>query len=349
MWEVHLRSVVVCTLVVLLLVGCIEEETRTLKRRVQMGQMRVPSITLPSGQGQFDFQYVVNSQAHDILRRTKVFSTSTIDPAKIYDPAGLEVWDASQFNSCAEPSEIVKMSSGAGSISETAACMIDQPQGIISGDLNNFQLMASGGATLSMLDVAVMQQASFDFKSYELSMSLRVTDPHIRGHNIAATAAESYSNDIGVTATINFGGLSAGPKIYYNSPLRKVVDEVMTSAIRDLQSQWDKASPWYATVIRACDRMIFVNGGSKTDAGLMVGDTVRIHNVLYRWSGQACQSTLLGSAITERALGYAKIVSVGDTMSVAQLIENDENYPLIANRTIKPGSRIYIEKFAPAR
>lgn len=344
-----LGSVVVWSTVALAMVGCIEEEGRTLRRRVQVGQLRVPSIALPSGQGNFDFQYVVNSQAHDIVRRTKAFSTTAMNPLRINDPSGLEIWDVNNFNSCNDPMETVKTSEGGGTVSEYAACMIDQPQGVISGELNNFQLVSGGGAILSMLDVAVMQNPNFEFKSYELSMSLRANDPFMTGQNIATTASESYSSDIAVNATINFSGLAGGSKIYYNTPLRKVVDEAITSAVRDLRQQWDKASPWYTTVIRACDKTVFVNGGSKTETGLMVGDIVRVHNVLYRWEGSVCKSKLMGSAITEKAVGYARIISVGDMMSVAQMIDNDENYPLSGNRVIKPGSRIYMEKFSPAR
>ncbi len=348
LFGLSVKSVLVVFLLSLMSVGCIEE-SRTLRRRVQMGSMRTPPIVLPAGQGNFDFQAVVNSQTYDILRRSKAFSTATIDPNKPFDPSGLEEWDSKSFNSCPQPMESAAMASGQGAISESAICMIDQPQGVVSGDLNNFQLIAHGGATLSMLDVSIMPQSTFEFKSYELSMSLRVMDPQIAGQNIAATSSESYSSDIGVNATINFAQFTAGSKIYYNSPLRKVVDEALTSAISELKAQWDEASPWFTTVIRHCDKTIFVNGGNKTDAGLMVGDLVRVHNVLYRWTGPVCHSRLMGSAVSERAIGWAKITSVGDTMSVAQLIDDDPKYPLMEKRSIKPGARIYIEKFRPVR
>lgn len=329
--------------------GCQQQETRNLRRRVQMGKIQAPTMMLPGGRGPFDFQFVANAQMYDILRKTGSFSTATIDPNKTYDPSGLSNDEAASFNQCTDPLE----PKGAGlhaksTISEYGACMIDLPQGVVSGAILNFQLTSSAGTSVSLLDIPLLPSLSFDFKSYELSMALNVMDPLIVGQNIAATSKQSFANNLTVAATVNFGGFQLGPKLYYDSPLRQVVDNGMTMAVTDLKSQWDRALPWYAMVLRNCDKSIYINAGNKTDAGLMVNDLVRIHNVRYRWAGEVCASHLMGTDMNENPVAWARIVSVGDTISVAKIVENDPKYPYSPDQLLKPGSRVYMEKMAPA-
>lgn len=332
--------------------GCDQSETRNLRRRIQVGRITAPPMILPGNAGNFDFQFVANAQIYDILRRTQSFSTSTVDPSKTYDPSGLSDAEATSFNQCgdSEQSEFVTKGLSAKSIiSEKAACLIDLPQGIVTGNILNFTLKSSAGATISLTDLALLPSLNFDFKSYEMSMTMQVVDPMIRSHYIATTSKQSYASELSASATLNLGPFALGPRYYYNSPLRQVVDEAMVQSVNDLKTQWNKATPWHAMVLRNCDKQIYINAGNSTDAGLLVGDIVKINNVRYRWEGPVCASRLMGSTINEEVVAYARITSVGDTISVATVIDNDPTMPYSLEQLIKPGSRVYMHKMAPAK
>lgn len=327
--------------------GCEQQDGRAMRRRVNMGKITAPKIQLPAGQGTFDFEYVANAQMYDVLRRTQSFSTSTIDPLKSYSPDGLSDSEAAQFNQCMDPEDAYSASGllTKSIISERAACVIDLPQGVVSGNILDFRLTSSGGLSLSLAQVAFLPSLSFDFKRYELAMTLKVMDPLIAGHNIAATSQQSYGSEFGAEAQLNFSGLSLGPTFYYNSPLRAVVEDGMIQSLKDLKKQWDVSHPWYATVLRNCDKSIYINAGGASDAGLVVGDVVKVHNVKYRWQGEVCSSALTNTTINPEAVAYAKVISVGDTMSIAQIIDNDpENYPYSLDQVIKPGARVYMHQ-----
>jgi hypothetical protein len=332
-----------------------QEQPRELRRRVQMGRIVAPPIQLPQG-GTFDFQYVANAQMYDILKKTNSFSTATIDPAKVYDTAGLSQDEASQFNQCSDPDEDTASVQGKllskSVISQKAACMIDMPQGIVAGNILDFTLVSGGGISLKLSQIPFLPGASFSFKRYELSLAMRVMHPLQAGgislgdrKVIATTSKESFGHDFGVDLQLNFNGFELGPSYYYKSPLRKVLDQGLTDAVNDLKNQWNTAEPWYAMVLRNCDKYIYINAGNKTDAGLMVGDIVRIQNVDYRWAGKACESQLMAAMdYIGGPVAYAKIVSVGDNMSAAVVLDKDPNYPYSPDQVIKPGARVYMEK-----
>jgi len=329
-------------------------QKRELKRRVQMGALRAPRISLPQG-GQFDFQYVANAQMYDILRKTNSFSTATIDPAKIYDPSGLSQEEAQVFHQCEDEVVDHLMPNGISqksTFSQLAACMIDMPQGILSGNILDFTLVNKGGVSLRLNQVPYLTGASFEFQRYELSVTMRVMHPLQRGGNvpgdrkiITTTAQEKHSKDFGVGLNLNFGGFELGPSYYYRSPLRKVVDEALSASLEDLKNQWNSAEPWYAMVLRACDKYIYLNAGNASDAGLKVGDLLRIQNVNYRWRGESCRSDLMGSVdFVGGPVGYARVVSVGDNISAAVIIDADPQFPYSRDQVIRPGARVYVEK-----
>jgi hypothetical protein len=329
-------------------------KTRELKRRVQMGAVQAPQISLPQG-GKFDFQYVANAQMYNILRKTDAFSTATIDPAKVYDPSGLSQEEAQVFHQCEDVEDEYITANGVHqktTFTQLAACMIDMPQGIISGNILDFALVGKGGVTLRLSQIPYLQGANFEFQKYELSVSMRVMHPLQRGgiyHGdkkiIASTAKEKYSKDYGVGFNLNFGGFELGPSYYYKSPLRKVVDEALTASINDLKTQWNDSEPWYAMVLRSCDKYIYINAGNASDAGLREGDLLKIQNVNYRWEGQSCRSHLLGSVdYVGGPVGYAKVVSVGDNISAAVVLDRDPQYPYSRDQIIRPGARVYVEK-----
>lgn len=331
------------------------EAKRELKRRVQMGSIKAPPIGLPQG-GQFDFQYVANAQLYHILQKTQAFSTATIDPAKIYDPAGLSQEEASVFHQCEDADESYTMNSMGvwqkSTFSQIAACMIDMPQGVISGNLLDFTLVNKLGVGLRLNQVSTLSGLNFEFQKYELSMTMKVMHPLQKGgiapgdnKIITTTAQEKHSKDYGMGINLNLGGFELGPSFYYRSPLRKVVDEALTSSIEDLQRQWSQAEPWYAMVLRSCDKYVYINAGNSTDAGLKVGDLLKIQNVNYRWSGASCKSDLMGAVdYVGGPVGYARVVSVGDNISAAVILDRDPAYPYSREQVIRPGARVYVEK-----
>ena len=89
--------------------------------------------------------------------------------------------------------------------------------------------------------------------------------------------------------------------------------------------------------------------GADHDAGLVVGDIVRIQNVDYNWDGKACGSNLLSTVdYPGGPVAYAKIITVGDNMSVAEVMKGDANYPYSQSQLIHPGARVYMEKMYDA-
>ena len=334
---------------------------RELRRRVQMGQVVAPKINLPSGSS-FDFQYVANAQMYDILTQTQAFSTATVDPTKIYDPSGLNRDEAAVFNQCGDNTDqatsvLGKIMAKGSTISQSAACMIDMPQGVVSGNILDFTLTSKAGVSLSLANVAFLPSASFTFQQSTLSLTMKVMSPLEKGGDaagdtrvIATTSQDAFSNDWGADLQLSFGGFSLGPSYYYNSPLSKVTSSGLTSGIDNLKTSWDAAEPWYAMVLRNCDKYIYINAGNASDAGLQVGDLVKIQNVDYRWSADACASDLMGTVdYIGGPVAYATVISVGDNMSAAQIIDNDPNYPYSPDQLILPGARVYMQKlFVPA-
>lgn len=360
---VYLKSIIKLSLIFGIVVTsmgnqrCQEHPTkvRELKRRVQVGVLRAPSIQLPQG-AQFDFQYVANAQMYHILNKTDAFSTATIDPAKLFDSTGLSQEEAQVFHQCDDEQDEISVSGvhQKSTFSQLAACMIDMPQGIVSGNILDFTLIGKGGVSLKLNQIPSLTGASFEFQRYELSVTMRVLHPLQRGgivpgdrKVITTTAQEKRSNDFGVGLTLNFGGFELGPSYYYRSPLRRVVDDALTASIEDLKNQWNKVEPWYAMVLRSCDKYIYVNAGNASDAGLKVGDILRIQNVNYRWQGQSCRSDLLGTVdFVGGPVGFARVVSVGDNISAAVILDRDPQYPYSREQIIRPGARVYIEKLS---
>jgi len=283
-----------------------------------------------------------------------IISTATIDPAKIFDPAGLSQEEAQVFHQCEDEQEEIFINgiNQKSTFSQLAACMIDMPQGIVSGNILDFTLIGKGGVSLKLNHIPSLTDGSFEFQRYELSVTMKVMHPLQRGgifpgdrKIIATTAQEKRSNDFGIELNLNFSGFQLGPSYYYRSPLRRVVDEALTASIEDLKNQWNKSEPWYAMVLRSCDKYIYVNAGNTSDAGLKVGDILRVQNVNYRWQGQSCRSDLLGTVdFVGGPVGYARVVSVGDNISAAVILDKDPQFPYSRDQVIRPGARVYVEK-----
>ncbi|MEI7973478.1 MAG: hypothetical protein WCH11_03830 [Bdellovibrio sp.] len=344
---------------------------RQLRRRVQLGQIEAPQIQLPNNQQYggrvFDFAFVANAQMAKVLRDTRTFSTATIDPYQSFSPEGLTEESKDEFYNCqlvedTPEQKILSYQQKARGWTEEAACMIDMPAGILSGSVLDFSFKNKKGVDLSLAGIPFFQGASFDFETYQLSAEMKMSAPLQRGqHAELATVRDTQIRNRSTAMKFGFslGPISLGPKLYFNSTnntLREAVTNVFSDSVREIYSQWRAQEPWYGMVLKDCDRRIFLNAGRGSDAGLVVGDVVKVVNVLYRFDGPVCQSYLQSDlARLEDPVAYARIVAVGRNIAEAAIIENDARYPI--NRLcvinpdgtqscsgrprIKPGARAY--------
>jgi hypothetical protein len=314
-------------------------QVRELKRRVEMGSVKAPEMYLPDGK-KFDFKFVANAQLYDVLRKTNSFSTSTMDGT--FQLEEMTDADRQAFNRCDDdilnPNGSQKMQKP-GSISVVATCMINQPQAVIQGSILNFEVTNKAGVNFNLFN-PVGFGLNLDVAKATLAMAYNAEDPYIPGHVLAATTAKANRFETSVGATINFGNFGLGPKFYFKSELSGVVSKAMQSGITDLKSQMDQNSPWYATVLRNCDQAILINAGGAADAGLQPGDVLEVYNIRYQWKGEVCNSELAGSVPATpfgSPIAVAQVVTVGDTISEAKIIEQTVT-------KIQPGSRVYIRK-----
>lgn len=313
-----------------------KQQVRELRRRVEMGAIDAPAMSLPDGK-KFDFKFVANAQMYDVLRKTQSFSTATMDGTiqlEEMTPA-----DREAFNRCDD--DILngnsKLMAKSGQMSTVASCMINMPQAVIEGNILNFEITNKAGVSIDLLK-PVDLGLSIDVAKAVLTMSFQADDPLIPGQVLAATTSKANRYETSVGANINFGLFSIGPKAYFKSELSGVVSKAMQAGITDLKTQMDLNSPWYAMVLKDCDKAVLINAGGASDAGLKKGDVLEIYNVRYRWSGEVCNSNLLGAIdSTPEPIATAEVEIVGDTMSQAKIITQTET-------KIQPGSRVYVRK-----
>jgi hypothetical protein len=314
---------------------------RELRRRVEMGTIEAPSIPLPEG-GKFDFKYVANAQLYDVLRTTKSFSTSTMDGTHQIEE--MTPADRDAFNRCDDDvlnPKSMKVMGKTESMSTVATCMINMPQAVITGDVTGFELTSAAGLSLNLLQPLPLG-LSVSVKKATLDMAFKAEDPLIPGHVLATSTPAAKRQEISFSANINFGVFSIGPSAYFKSPLAEVVKKAMVNGITDLKTQMDASSPWYAMVLRNCDKAIYINAGGASDAGLQDGDILEIYNVVYRWEGEVCNSRLLGSVPSTgmgSPIAVARVAGVGDTITRAEIIQQDAS-----GTKIQPGSRVIYRK-----
>ncbi len=313
------------------------QEVRELRRRVEMGAIDAPAMSLPNGQ-KFDFKFVANAQMAEVLRKTSSFSTATMDGTIALEQ--MTDADRNAFNRCDDDvldSGNQKLMTKSGQVSTVATCMINMPQAVVEGNILNFEITNKAGISFDLLK-PIDLGLSVDVTKAVLAMSFQADDPLIPGQVLAATTSKANRFETSVNANINFGLFSVGPSAYFKSELSGVVNKAMESGIKDLKSQMDANSPWYAMVLKNCDKAVLINAGGASDAGLKKGDVLEIYNVRYRWSGNVCESNLLGTLdATSEPIAVAEVEIVGDTLSQAKIIEQTAE-------KIQPGSRVYVRK-----
>lgn len=316
-------------------------QARELRRRVEMGTITAPPISLPEG-GKFDFQFAANAQLYEVLRKTQSFSTSTMDGT--YELEQMTQADREAFNKCDDVvlSEDVGLKENQrklGEISTVATCMINAPQALISGSVTGFELTDAYGVNFNILQ-PISLGASFGMKKATLSMEFKALDPYIPGHRPAAVTSKANRQEFNLSAMINFGGFGVGPSAYFKSALADVVNKAMVNGVNELKGQMDENSPWFTTVHRNCDKALLINAGGAADAGLKEGDILEVYNVRYEWTGKVCESTLHGSLPSTpqgEPIAVAVVRIVGDTISQAEILEQSVT-------KIQPGSRVYVRR-----
>ena len=308
-----------------------EVAKRELRRRVQMGAIEAPSMAFSDG-GTFDFKYAANAQMYTVLRNTNSFSTSTISPTAGLDPSTMTEAEKQAFYQCEDTA-----GNSAFQMSQEAACMVHMPHARINGDITNFQVTSSTGLTLDLFKLIGFSGA-FKSTKANLSMSFDAVDPLIPGHVHASSSPTAKSQEFAMNATINFGEFGLGPSYYSKSDLSQVVAKAMTAGISDLKSQFDKGEPWFAMVLKNCDKAIMINAGNYSDAGLEVGDVLEVYNTWYDWSGDVCASTLMGAMKASKTpIAVVQVEIVGNTFSQARVVEQTAE-------KILPGARVYVRK-----
>ncbi len=327
---------------------------RVLARRVQLEQIVAPPITLPPsiGNQQFNFQFVANQQMQNVLNTTQSFSTANIDLGMTYTPAGLAAEITHDFNNCTSTTELqtapefissqISMSGLTEITSKSNSCVINMPQAVVNGSINDFTLVGGGGLSLSLANTSVLPSLNFTFQSYTLQVEMTAKKPLDQGGFTFVSAiknAKGYGGSL--SETINLGSLALGPSGYYTTPLSTIVQNGLTGATKDLASAWSTQDPWYTTVLKACGTYIYVNGS--TDLGLKTGDILAIKNVTYIWDGPVCDSTSLGDVPDVNPVSYAQIVSVGDNIAAAQILKGNSTYPQ-QNDTVYAGARVYMHQ-----
>jgi len=338
---------------------------RTLLRRVQLGQITAPNITLPSSLGsqQFNFGFVANQQMAALLGSTGTFSTANESATANYTPATLASMINDDFQNCtefgtspiapiivptatAEPTDpgTVVIQGGGIITSNNNSCTPNLPQAVINGSILDFTLLGGGGVSLSLAGVSALPNIDFTFQAYSLQLQMTAEKPlDVGNNNFLAVLTNSNGYGGTLSGTMNFGTLQLGANGYYQTPLSTIVQSGLTSALSDLASQWTSEDVWYASVLKACGTYIYINGSN--DLGLEVGDLVAIKNVTYMWNGPVCDAESLGDVPDVSPVGYAQIVSLGDDISVAQVLKGNQTYPH-ANTTIYAGARVYMYQTA---
>jgi hypothetical protein len=330
-------------------------EGRQLRRRVIVKPIAAPEIELPEqyGRKKFDFAYAANMQLYDILRKTQSFTTATFGDEAEWDPDKLSQGMKDRFNQC-DDDQIEPLNynmrtqayfSGGGEFSRRAYCAIYMPQAVVEGSVTDFALVSSRGVSLGLLQIPGMPTGEFSFDKFMISLDLSARHIHEKGKQPFSTVSmDRYVRNQGTKLKMNFGALALGFSNYFRTPLRTVVDESLTDAVKRLRDNWNEQEPWYAMVLKNCDDYVYINGGYGNDVGLKIGDILEIRNVIYEWEDRACESRL-NRELPKEIVSYARVKQVGRNISEAEIINDDPvNYPRDKRYVIFPGARAYMKK-----
>lgn len=310
-------------------------ETRALRKIVEMGNIKAQPIMLPEG-GSFDFQFVANQQMYGVITASKKF-TMRVAPPIVSDPSlstASNLEDSSKyFNLTKADLGMVQKSLDASKksfqsiFSRESWCMVNLPQARIYGSINGFEISGGNGIHIgySPTGASASFGGSLDFEVQyaQLDLSMRAM-PALGTTVLAAANIDSTQTKKSMKFTLSYSGLSAGMSYFMSTPLAQVTENGLTKGLDALATQM-KDDSWYSRVFADADKAIILVGG--LDVGYQIGDQLDIYNEQYAWDGEPCNSNYLGGVGTGASSYYGRveIVSVGDQLSEAKMIQIDPN------------------------
>lgn len=319
--------------------GCEEQVQAPLKRTVILSEVGSPPVAIPG----FDFKYAAQTQLVDAVNRSGAF---TLLKGNSVNPETLTSYDRELFYRCEQAPQ--GLMSKASVITRDAFCMVDAPHVKIDSNILNFQLTSGSSVSLDLDQWHL--GLGLKFKSYSYTMNFYASHPYNVNEQHASIKALSKKNDFRGKLGFSFGGIGLGFDHYQSTELSKVVYSALSEGIQGLSTQMDAnakarepygdlSASWYAPVYRDCDNYLLIRAGGILGEGLREGDVLAIHNVAYKFEGEACVSKYQSSTPSE-LVGYATIVgSPGTEFSYAKF----EMLPGAVD-SIKPGARAYMFK-----
>ncbi len=306
--------------------GCNQQAkppARVLKKIVEAGKVGSPPVQFPDGTG-FDFEYVATQQMASVFMESAFFTLRTVEPITVNPISGASVTTADisgRYNLQSSDAQMFReTAAGAGIknlnplvLSPDAWCMANIPQFRMDANVNAFEMIGGGGATIGFgpggnfpLPGAGL---SFDLKYFQLDMSFHAMAPATNTKDAVSTIlgavnVDSKQTRTQVSITIPLKGINFTPNYYSSTPLAKVTKTGLTIGASGLGTQLSKFD-WSSRVLLDADNFVIIIGGH--DVGIEEGDEFDIFNVKYIWEGESCKSRLLGDEGADGSSFVAKI------------------------------------------
>lgn len=310
-----------------------EAPVRSLKKLVELGELRASPIRLPDGSA-FDFAFVANQQIYDVLLNNSDV-TLKYNPTIAIPPSELSLNSRDSFYNLtqADGKMMKTFSQAAGKYNydvqyaKTAWCMVNIPQAKIAGSINAFEMTGGGGLTIgfnpSGSTTSPTIGGSFNVQSAQLDLSMVATRP-LTTKAIASASVTAKQTKTNVSFGLNLGMFTIGPSYYYSTPLASVTKSALKKAVNTLNTTLAKED-WHTRVLANHDSHLVIVGG--LDVKLEEGDELLVYNEDYYWAGEPCNSQYLGGgAAANAAVAKIRVDWVGDEISRGRVIEqNDEN------------------------
>lgn len=308
-----------------------EVEVRQLKKIVDLTTIRSSPLHFPNSTT-FDFQFVVNEQIYGVLAANDNFAVKYLPPIS-KPPQMARSGDLEFYN--LSPADGLMMKAFAqeagkenfsAQYSQTAWCMVNEPQIRLAGAVNSFEMIGGGGVKIGFTPAGALPTngisdigINVEWAQLDMTMvALRpLTSKVVSGANITSKQTKTR-----VKFGLNFGSFSVGPSAYYQTPLAQVTKNALAKAL-DLLGADLKKEEWYTRVLANHDSHLVVVGGA--DVNLEVGDQLLVYNEEYYWEGEPCNSRYLGGgAQAGSAVAKIEIDWVGDEISRGRVIEQND-------------------------
>lgn len=229
------------------------------------------------------------------------------------------------------------------------ACLYNSPQTILGGDLISFEASSGGAVRIGYGQDGQSLSSNVGGKvrleRTKLDLRLRTDDP-LSGQGLAVGDGVAYSSKVDLT--VNFAtGIPLGLDFFYKTALSDVIKKAMSRALEEIvdrhkrqmsaRDSWDdvwESRVVYDPVLGDNDTHVAIRGGYRSS--LRVGDRFRIHNTRYVWTGAECASTLRYKIPLSNGVGaLVEVVSLGDNVAVARVLENAEEQAILPGATVK--------------